>query len=95
MIKLMELALFIFLMEGNILGHGRMIFNTDLELKLGLIQPNMKVDLKMDKGIVLELFISLMEVNMLVSFIIIKYKGRELMNGKTDANLKVSGKKVK
>ena len=95
MTKLMELVLFIFLMVGNMLDLGKMICNMDLELRHGLILPSMKEGLRMDKDIILVLFILLMEVNMLENFLRIRFRAREFMNGKTEGSFKAFGRVVK
>ena len=95
MIKLMELVLFIFVMVGSMLDHGKMICNMDLALRHGLILPSMKAGLKMGKDIILALFILLMEVNMLESFVKIRFQVKELMNGKMAESFKAFGRVVK
>lgn len=91
----MELVLSIFLMVANMLAHGKMTCNMDLELKHGLILLSMKADLRLDRDIVLVLFILLMEVNMSVSLLQIKYKVRALMNGKMEGSFKDFGRVIK
>ena len=90
-IKLMELVLFIFLMVENILGLGKMIYNMDLELRHGPILQSMKAGLRMGKDIILVLFTLLMEVNTLENFLKIKFKAKELTNGKMAESFKAFG----
>lgn len=94
-IKLMELELFIFLMVESILGLGKMIYNMDLELRHGPILQSMKAGLRMGKDIILVLFTLLMEVNTLENFVKIKFKAKELTNGKMAESFKAFGIAVK
>ena len=86
---------FILPMAGSMLDPGKMTCNMDLELRRGLILPSMKAGLRMGKDIFLELSILLMEVNILESFLIIRLREWELMNGMIIGNFKDFGKLVR
>ena len=95
MTKHAGLGHFILPMAGSMLDPGKMICNMDLELKRGLILLSMKAGLRMGKDIFLELSILLMEVNILESFLIIRLREWELMNGMIIGNFKDFGKLVR
>ena len=77
------------------LDPGKMTCNMDLELRRGQILPSMKAGLRMGKDIFLELSILLMEVNILESFLLIRLREWELMNGMIIGNFKDFGKLVR
>jgi hypothetical protein len=95
MTKHAGLGHFILPMAGSMLDPGKMTCNMDLELRRGLILPSMKAGLRMGKDIFLELSILLMEVNILESFLIIRLREWELMNGMIIGNFKDFGKLVR